>query len=236
MPLRIFDTSDAVPEPLRATAIETKDGKFAVVEEEDVSGLRSALEKERNEKRAATKLAKEREAEFAALRTETEAKAAGLTGEKLAEIRAQAEAKFKGDIEERDRLKAENRALKLNDRVKALMAKADFIDVDAAFSLHAADFDLTDDGTPIVKADPTKALDQHIADIATQRPYLVKGSQASGGGAGHAKSGKPSGSEDVFAWTEDQRAAFIRANGPDAYMQKLNASTVARATATPKAA
>jgi len=41
MPATFYDSADAVPEANRANAIETKDGRFAVLDEPDVSGLKS---------------------------------------------------------------------------------------------------------------------------------------------------------------------------------------------------
>lgn len=231
MPAETFETKDSIPEELRDAAIETKDGKFVVVRDPDVSGLTSALEKERKARRDAEKAAKEREARLAELEEERQAKAAGLTGEKLEEIRKQAEAKFAADLAERDQLKQRVRALTLDTTVKSMLAKAEFVDVDAAWKLFGDEFDLTDDLTPIVKADPAKKLEQHIADLAAAKPYLVKGTAASGGGAsGNRGTAAPQG-KTVFDWTQEQRAQFIQQHGPDAYRAKLDEATLARITA-----
>lgn len=40
MPLKTFDTIDAIPEAHRESAIELKDGKFAISDDSDVAGLR----------------------------------------------------------------------------------------------------------------------------------------------------------------------------------------------------
>lgn len=48
MSLKMFDTKDAIPEPLRDAAIETKDGKWAVA---DVEGLKSSQERLLDEKK-----------------------------------------------------------------------------------------------------------------------------------------------------------------------------------------
>lgn len=237
MPVETFDTLDAVPEEMRDAAIETKAGKFIVARDPDTSGLTSALEKERKARRDAEKVAKERDARLAELELEAKGTAAGLTSEKLKEIRAQVAAEFEPYKSKAEALAAENRALKLNDRVKAMLAKADFVDVDAAWKLFGDEFDLTDDGQPIVKAEPGKAIDKHIADLAAAKPYLVKGTQASGGGAGGNRgTGAPAKGDDVFTWTSEQRAQFIQTNGLAAYQDKLDAAQVARAVAAKKAA
>lgn len=228
-----FETADDIPEQFRETAIETKDGKFAVA-----AGALNALGRERGraeemerKAKAEAKRAREYETRLAALEEERQANAAGLTKDKLDEIRRQAEAKYAADLAERDSLKQKVRALTLDTTVKSLLAKAEFVDVDEAWTLFQGQFDLTDDLTPIVKADPAKALERHIADLAAAKPHLVKGTQASGGAArGNAAGGRPGAGEDVFQWTGEQRADFVTKHGAGAYQEKLDAAVLARAT------
>ena len=51
MPLKHFDTKDAIPEALRDGAVETKDGKFAVAIDDDTSGLRDSQRRLLDEKK-----------------------------------------------------------------------------------------------------------------------------------------------------------------------------------------
>jgi hypothetical protein len=189
VPVETFDTQDAVPEDLRDSAIETKDGKFLVLREDDTSGLKSALEKERQARKEADRIAKDTAKRLHDLELEAKAKEGGLTSEKLAEIRKQVAAEFEPWKTKAEQVTAENRALRLNDRVKTMLDKVGFIDVEAGWKLAGDEFDLTDDGQPIVKAEPGKSLEKHVADIAARYPGLVRGSQASGSGAAGVKKG-----------------------------------------------
>lgn len=148
------------------------------------AGLKSALQKERDARKAAEKAHKSLESRLAEIEQERAADKVGVTSDRLAEIRALAENKFKGDLEERDRLKQEVRSLKLDGTVKSLLGKADVVDPDAAWKLFHDQFDLTDDGKPIVTSDPTTDIEQYIGGTLRQQyPYMFRGTQADGGAA-----------------------------------------------------
>lgn len=234
MPAETFETLDAVPEELRESAIETKAGTFLLIRDPDTSGLTSALEKERTARKAEEKTRKDREKRLAELELEAKAREGGLTSEKLADIRKQVAAEFEPYRVEAEALKSKVRALTLDSVVKAKLG--DFVDVEVAWKQFGDEFDLTDDGQPIVKTEPGKTLDKHIADLKARFPYLVRGTQAGGGAAaGNTTGAGTRGTGDnVFQWTPEQRADFIRTNGPDAYQAKLDASV--QAQANPKAA
>lgn len=232
MPVETFETQEDVPEEFRESAIETKAGKFIVVREDDTSGLKSALDKERKARKDAEKEAKERAQRLADLELEAKASKEGLTSERLAEIRKQVAAEFEPYRTKAETLEAENRSLKLTDRVKALMEKADFHDVEAVWKLHGEDFDLTDDGQPIVKAEPGKSLEKHIAEIATAKPYLVRGTQAAGGDAKGARGAAPEKGGKVSALKGEALEAYIERHGYDEFRRQLDAEMVAALTAT----
>lgn len=237
MPVETFEAKDAIPEELREAAIETKDGKFVVVRDEDTTGLKSALEKERGARKEAEKAAREREARLRELELEAKASKEGLTAERLKEIRAQVAAEFEPWKSKAEQYAAENRALKLNDRVKALLAKAEFVDAEVAWKLFGEQFDLTEDGQPIVKDAPGTSLDAHIAKLAEAHPYLVKGSQIAGGGAAGAKAGTaPGGSVKVSELKGDALQQYIAKHGYDAWKQKLDAEALALMTTPTKKA
>jgi hypothetical protein len=87
MPLKLYDTQDAVPEAQRANAIETKDGKFAVVEEDPqlADAGKRALDAERKRARDAEEARKAAEKERDDLKRARDAAAKGISEEELAE-------------------------------------------------------------------------------------------------------------------------------------------------------
>jgi hypothetical protein len=228
MPTQTFDTLDAVPEEQRESAIETKAGKFLVVTEPDTSGLTTSLERERKAVKEAKAEKKKLEDRLAELELAAKGSAAGLNSEKLAELRAQVASEFEPKLKALDAAQAEIRALKLNDRVKALFSAAEFVSTDQAWKLFGEEFDLTDDGQPVVKAHPGKDVAKHVGELAAANPHLVKGSRAAGGGANGGKGGTTTATEDVFEWTPEQRADYVAKHGLAAYNEKLNATALAK--------
>ena len=222
MPLKVFDDLDSVPEGLRDAAIETKDGKFAVSEDEDVTGLKVTLADQKEKARKAAQKARDLEAKVAELSAEQEAAKAGLSGDKLAEIRKQAEEKFKPVVDELEAKRQELRTLRLDSAVKGMLAKADAVDVEDAWKVLGSDFDLTDDGKPFLKADPSADIEKHIAGLRASKGHLFKGTQASGGGAGGSPGkGQPGQkSKPVSQWTPEEKQAYREQHGADA-VQKL---------------
>jgi hypothetical protein len=237
MPVKTYESQDAIPEAQRESAIETKDGKFVVVEDEDVSGLKTVLADQKEKARKAAQKAKELEAKLAEMEQEVTAGKIGLSSDKLAELRRQAEDKFKADLEERDRLKQELRTLRLDSSVKSLLAKAEAVDVDDAWSIIGSQFDLTEDGKPILKADPTADIEKYIQSLRSSKGHLFKGSQASGGGANGGKAaGAPSGSKPASQWTADERAQYEAQHGEGSFRRVLDAQLREALKPKPKAA
>lgn len=191
MTFQTFTTLDEVPEAQRESAIETKAGTFLVPE--DLTPLKDTLAKERERADAAEKAANRTARELAKAQAEAKAKAAGLSDEQIAEMRAQArkdlEVEF-SPLKERadlaETLAAENRALLLDNKVKAMMAaagvRADRIE--ALFKVAGDRFDLTTDKTPMLKAAPTTAVEQYVKDtLKVEFPEFYEGSRAAGGNA-----------------------------------------------------
>lgn len=177
MPLPLVaDTLDAIPEPLRSAYVE-KDGKYHLdADVPDVSGLKAAIQKEREDRR---KVEKALEAAAAAAR-EQEVKDKGLL-----------EVKQKWDAEqlqplkaEKDRLEQQVRALSLEGPLKAKLGTrlVDERAVEAVWALEAGKFDLAD-GKPILKDDPTKPIDAYFDGLKQNYPWAFKGTAASGGDA-----------------------------------------------------
>lgn len=231
MPLQTFESRDQVPDAQRDAAIETKDGKFIVFADEDVSGLKNTVAATRAERDAAKKKASELEARIAELEEQHKAADAGLSKDKLDEIRKGAEAKFQPVVAELDRLKAELRAEKLM-RVRVKLAGA-VLDEEAAWKVVGDHFDLADDGTPIVKADPTTDLEAYISGtLKTKYPFLFRGTEAAGTGAGGSRGGTGGGgtAKPVTQWSSDERRAYIEQHGAEAHQKLLDAALVEAAT------
>lgn len=188
MPLKLYDSKDTVPEELRDSAIETKDGKFAVVEDDDAAS--QALTAERTKREAAERTAKKAGDELKKLQSKQKAENAGLTEEQLQQLRADARKEF--EEEHADKLAAaeslakELRGLKLDNAVKRMAGEAGFLaaKLDDLWKLHGDEFDLTDDGKPMVKGKPGVDPKKHIEALKKQRSEWVEGTKASGGGAG----------------------------------------------------
>ena len=197
MPLKLYDALDAAPEALRATAIETKDGKFAVVEAEDVSGLKSALAKERDLREKAEKAAK-----LAADQIATN----DLREKGLLEAKQEWDAKILGPIAERAKaLETENHTLKLVGPVKDAFRSAGIIDPDDAWVRYGADLTLSEAGKPMLKSDPTADLGKWAESLSTAHPHWFAGSQAAGGGA----SGGGASARGVTTIAAGDPAAFL---------------------------
>jgi hypothetical protein len=179
MPVDRFDTLDAVPEDARDAALEMKDGTFVLFREPEAAGepLKKALADEREKRKAAERNAKEAAEQL----REFDLKEKGLL-----------EAKQKWDTEHLNpvkqrlaELETENRTLKLVTPVKDALRKAGVIDPDDAWAVLGNRFDLTDDGKPILKDDPTADLTTWVAStLKGQKPHWFAGTQASGGGTG----------------------------------------------------
>lgn len=233
MPLVTLDTLDELPEEQREQAVELKDGRFAIYQDVDVSPLKNKADellRETKTERAKRKAAEER---LAALEAEKNAQAAGLTKDKLDEIMRQAEAKYQPYVAELEQVKAALRVERLDGKVKAMLGQARAADIDAAFKVVGDHFDLTDDGALVVKADPTAKVDDYITKtLTTKYPFLFQGTLASGGGAAGQRTAGGAGSnpKPITSWSSDERAAFIEAQGIDAFQQRLAQEQVAAFT------
>jgi hypothetical protein len=235
MPLTIVETLDELPEAVRPQAIALADGRFALSEDADVTPLKAKADellKETKAERAKRKVLEDR---LANLEAEKSAQAAGLTSEKLAEIMAQAEAKYKPSLDELERTKAQLRAERLDGRVKGMLGQARAADIDAAFKVVGDHFDLTDDAALVVKHDPTANVDDYIAKTLTAKyPFLFVGTQASGGGAaGQRATAGANNAKPLTSWTSEERAAFIDSNGIDAFQARLQQEQIAAYTKRP---
>lgn len=199
MPIKLYDTQDAIPEAQRSAAIETKDGKWAAEEATDptlgAAGT-AALEKERTARKEAELARKTAEKERDDLKRSAEAKAKGISEEELQKIK-DAEALARKPIEDENaKLKAENRKLKLTDRVQALALKHGVMPdrIEDAMTLLDGRADLTDADSIVVKdkagAVTTEAIDAFLSQtFKKEKPYLYSGTGSSGGGSAGSEGG-----------------------------------------------
>jgi hypothetical protein len=221
MPAETFDTIDAIPEDVRETAIETKDGKFVVVRDTpapDVAGLK-------NKNHELLGKLKKLEAQ---VEDETRRRAdAELAAKGLLEHKQKWDAEILTPVKSRlEMLEAENRQLKLVGPIKDALHKAGAVDPDAAWTLEASRFDLDDSGRPYLKDDPTAPIDKWIAEqLPKLRPYLFAGTKAGGGGAAGARTGAASGKgTDPRDWTAIERAEYIQSNGLTEFKKLMSAA------------
>lgn len=217
MPLPIYDTQDAVPEDQREDYAEheAKWHPKAVIELAEERKKRAIV---LNEKREEKRLREEAEKKLADADRSAEARAKGISEEELQKIR-DAEAKARKPIEEeRDRLAAENRKLKLTDRVQALyLGNEGMADrVEDAMDQLAKRTDLGDAGGIVFKDKDgnitTDSPETFFKNFRAEKSWLFKGSGASGSGAtgsnGSGGGAPPLTAEAAAQRFNEQRAAM----------------------------
>lgn len=207
MPLPTFKTQDEIPEAFRGE-YEEKEGEWRPkVAATDNTALTTALEKERQKAKDEKKARETAEKERDDLKRAKEAADKGISAEELQKIK-DAEALARKPIEEeRDRLKAENRKLKLTDRVRQIgLDKGVMKDrINAGMKIYGDRFELADDGeTIIVKDADGKVTTQSAADFwektaRAESAFLFEGPGGSGSGADQGGGGGGSGFDPVAA-------------------------------------
>jgi hypothetical protein len=198
MPLKTYASQAEVPEAQRAAAVEAKDGKWIVAEDDVGDAGKKALDAERDARRkaddkarAADDAKKALEQQLADLRLKADAAAKGITEAELQKIRDTEAAKIKPIEEALAKAKAENRKLKLTDRVKALaLANGVMPDrIDKAMKDLDGRVDLTEDGESIVVKDATgKVTATTIEDFLKteyrkEAKFFYKGTGSTGSGS-----------------------------------------------------
>lgn len=139
---------------------------------------------------------KELKAKLAHVEQEKKATKAGVTSDELARLRQEVRDDLEREYAEvkgrADALSKEVRELRLDGVVKGLMAKSGVRGerVDALFRLTADQFDLTDDGQPMVKAKMGTPVDKFVAEhLSKEYPEFFLGTGSSGGGAAKSAAG-----------------------------------------------
>jgi hypothetical protein len=143
---------------------------------------------------------------FTELEQQKKAEKAGITSEQLdkmrLEIRADLEREYSPVKARVESLSTENRTLKLDNVVKGVMAKNGVRAerVDALYRLTAHDYDLTDDGQPMVKGRLGTPVDKYVLeDLSKAYPEFYQGSGSSGGGASKSNAGGAGGVRVIAA-------------------------------------
>ena len=168
----------------------------------DLDKVKGALEKEREERKAADKAGKETAAKLKEAEEAAAGKKVGLTEEQIEEfktsMRADLTEEYKGKLEEltgkiekMSGVDGENRELKLDHAVEARMLAKEIgvrgDRVDDLFNLARGEFDLTEDGKPKLTNHPGKTVDGYLGeDLKKRYPEFYIGTKASGGGGGGA--------------------------------------------------
>lgn len=210
MSFELYDTKDAVPEAQRATAVETKDGKWAApkVSAPLGDGGESALKAERDARKAAEKLARDEKKRADDLERQREADAANIPKDQLEKWRqerddavAAEQAKTAEVNRKLDRVTVERhfREIAMLPDVNMFMERLDednLAIVTRRLGLSAAGtLCVTDaDGQPTTE-DP-KA---HILAMKAKRPYLFRGPGSNGSGSEQSNGAGGGGTYDAVA-------------------------------------
>lgn len=221
--LKIVDKKEDVPEALRDSAHEMKDGKFGFDEADSAADdLKTALDGERTKREAAEKNAKKAADELKKLQNQRKATDSGITEEQLNQIRADVRKEVETEVQEKfgdyDKVKADNRSLRLDTHVKKQMADAGFLGtrLDDAWKLYGDQFDLTSDGKPMVKDKPGLDVKKHIEGLTKLQPSWVQGTKAAGGGAAGQNTGPTDAKPNADAVLSNPGAALAQARAAGA--------------------
>lgn len=230
MEIEVTDTS-ALPEWMQSHVADGKLDLKAIPEPEDVTGLKSSLQKERENARAWAKFGKPEDVEKRI--AELEKQAAG-TGKGAEEAQAKLDAMQK---EYEDKLTGANHRIEKMQRASAAanlkteLAKAGFIaeaiDDIAATAMGRLEFNedgtpkvMTSDGKPMIGSgsDHGATLVDLAKELAEAKPYAVRDDGKSGSGKQPGSNGgTPSGAQKRSEMGAMAKADYIRKNGQDAY-------------------
>lgn len=164
MPLPTFATLEEIPEVFRSEYVQ-RDGAF-VPNIEDVSALKNAHERQKDEARLAKARVKE-------LEDAAKARAAGVTDEQLAAMRADIAKEYAPTTEKLTAAEKELRSLKLDGRLEtmALAAGVNPKRVKDLLKLIGERFDLNASGTPSLVEKPATDLAKYFAEaVADEYP------------------------------------------------------------------
>ena len=210
MPLPVFDKQADVPEAFRSE-YEERDGKWHPKADNSTAEELAAEKRKRaallDEKKEEKRLREAAEAERDALKRAKDAADKGITEEQLQKIKDD-EAKARKPIEDENAtLKAENRKLKLTDRVKVMALAAGVMPdrIEKAMKDLEGRVDLAQGGdTIVVKNTKGEVTTESIEDFLgktykAEASFFYGGTGSSGSGAEGSNGGSGSGSYDPVA-------------------------------------
>lgn len=234
MKIELSDLS-GLPEGLK-TAVETEDDKSTLdlsklMVAEDLTGLKSALQKERENVANYSKLGKPDEIQARIQELEENAAKGGKSGDeaqaKLDALKEEYEGKLTGANERLEKVMRKSATAEL----KAELAKAgvvpEGIDLLANFAGQRIAFNddgtpkvMTSDGKPMIGNGPDHGatLSDLAKELAGSIPHLVKDEGKGGGGKPpQGNGGTPNGSLKRSEMNAATKAKYIREHGQDAY-------------------
>lgn len=231
-----IDIQDAtgLPAWLQSHVSEGQLDLGALPEPEDVTGLKSALQKERANAQAWAKFESPEAVEARLADLEKQARGTGKTAEEAQQKLDALKADYEGKLTD-----ANNRVSALMQRnasaeFKAELAKAGFIPeaIDDVLSSGMARVQFSDDGTPKVMtadgkpmigsgADHGATLSDLAKELAAAKPYAVRADLKSGGG----KPANSGGGKPAKTWAEMTSGEKVRLNqtNPEEY-QRIKAA------------
>lgn len=188
MPLPTFKTADEVPEAFRGE-YEERDGEWRPKAEAALQGEAEKRAQLLNEKKEEERRRIAAEKALDDLKRSEDRKKKGISEEDLQRIRDEEAAARKPIEEERDRLAAENRKLKLTDKVQVLALKHGIMEdrIEDAMLVLDRRADLGDEGGVVFKDKEGKVTadspEAFFEKFKAEKPWLFRGSGASGSGA-----------------------------------------------------
>lgn len=216
MKIELTDLS-GIPEGLKSV-VESEGDKHALdlsklMVAEDLTGLKSALQKERENVAAYSKLGKPDEISATIAELQEKAKGSGKGAEDAQAKLDAMEAKYSDQLSERDARINSMMKANASSSLKAELAKAGFIpeaiDDIAATALGRLEFGddgtpkvLTADGKPMIGngADHGATLSDLAKELADAKPYAVRdGGKGGGGKQPGSQSGTPAHSNPILA-------------------------------------
>lgn len=228
-----LDAIDGLPENLKPLAAQA-DGKFKldlskVMPAEDLSGLRSALQKERENAGAYSKLGKPDEISKRISDLEAAAAKGGKGGEEAQEKLDALKKDYEGKLADRDTRLTSLMRRQANAELRAELAKAGVIpeglDILATFAASRIQFNddgspkvLTADGKPMIGsgADHGATLSDLAKELAKTIPHLVADGGKGGGGKPPSNGGTPQKTvtrAEFDAMSQADRAAHAKSGG-----------------------
>lgn len=208
MPLPTFASLEEVPDVIRSE-YEMIDGKAV---SRDIAKLTAAIAKERESASVADKARKDAEKRLADLETTNKAQKSGISDEQLAALRADLEKQLAPERAAREAAEQQLRELRLDASLKSIMAASGVRAerIDTLWKLTGDRFDLSENGTPIVKASPTVDVKANVAALVSEYPEFFAAPPANGGGA--QKSGTLPRGMDVDAMLKNPMELLKMAN------------------------